>query len=258
MLLPAGMTRRWPRCRRAGKSDAGCDVLLHAIASFVVARHGPAVGRPATASRHWWRPAANLSDEPICTDEAKRSRLGTHRRPVLVHDRPIEAPWTTAWPWIVDGEPRLLRRARFAPAGAAARRPVIRAVGASQEHGRAGRRPPCLHISQHIGDLETPIAGRLRTRHRRLPTALYEAEPVVIAHDMHQSICPRTKGAERRKGGETGSGKSTSSDAKQTDSRNRLARFSSFFPPFPHCFPVQHHHAHLAACLAEHGADGAS
>ena len=43
-------------------------------------------------------------------------RLGQHRRPFLVHDRPIARHVDDSVVWIVDGQRQLLRRARgYAP-----------------------------------------------------------------------------------------------------------------------------------------------
>ena len=61
--------------------------------------------------------SGNLTDEPICTDEADAfQRLGHIADAFLVHDRPIARHVDDSVAWIVRGVPRLLRRARgYAP-----------------------------------------------------------------------------------------------------------------------------------------------
>ncbi len=173
--------------------------------------------------------SGNLSDEPICTDENDAvERLGHMVDGFLVHDRPIQRHADDSIAWVAAGAPRLLRRARgYAPLPVLLKDavPPILAVGPHLKNTvslSVGRQ---AFISQHIGDLETPealaafdnvIADFLR---------LYEVTPQAIAHDLHPDYAS-----------------------------TRWAREQDRFDvPL---IAVQHHHAHLAACLAENQVDG--
>ena len=115
-------------------------------------------------------------------------RLGQIADLFLVHDRPIERHVDDSVAWIVDGEPRLLRRARgYAPLPVllAQPAPTILAVGAHLKNTVALSVGRQVFISQHIGDLETAEALAAFERVIADFLRLYEAEPVAIAHDMH-------------------------------------------------------------------------
>jgi hydrogenase maturation protein HypF len=181
--------------------------------------------------------SGNLSDEPICTDQQEAlERLGHIADLFLIHDRPIARHVDDSVAWIVRGEGRLLRRARgYAPLPLTLRRdlrrelPTILAVGAHLKNNVALSVGRSVFISQHIGDLETPQALEAFERVIADFLALYEAEPVAIAHDLHPDYLS-TRWAEQGVG------------SREVGSRELVA--------------VQHHHAHLAACLAENGVDG--
>ena len=105
-----------------------------------------------------------------------------------MHDRPIERHVDDSVAWIVEGEPRLLRRARgYAPLPVllAQPAPTILAVGAHLKNTVALSVGRQVFISQHIGDLETAEAMAAFERVIADFLRLYEAEPVAIAHDMH-------------------------------------------------------------------------
>jgi hydrogenase maturation protein HypF len=173
--------------------------------------------------------SGNLTDEPICTDEHEAlQRLGDIADLFLVHDRPIVRHVDDSVAWIVQAKPRLLRRARgYAPLPVSLSHPVppILAVGGHLKNTVALSVGNQVFISQHIGDLETPEAMAAFERVIADFLRLYEASPVAIAHDLHPDYLS-TKWA-------TGTEQAI---------RNTIG--------------VQHHHAHLAACLAENGVAG--
>jgi len=178
------------------------------------------VGRPLVAT------SGNLSEEPICTDEGEAlARLGGIADLLLVHDRPIARHVDDSVAWLVAGETRLLRRARgFAPrpVRVEAELPPLLAVGGHLKSTVAlgvGRQ---VFVSQHLGDLETPEALGAFERVIGDFLRLYEVAPVAVAHDLHPDYAS-----------------------------TRWARESGL-----RCIAVQHHHAHLAACLAENGCAG--
>ena len=194
--------------------------------------------------------SGNLSDEPICTDEVEAmQRLNGIADVFLVHDRPITRHADDSVAWIVAGAPRLLRRARgYAPLPITLKHdiPTILAVGAHLKNTVALSVGRQVFISQHIGDLETPEAMTAFERVIADFLRLYEAQPVAIAHDLHPEYLS-TKWAKencRMQSAEHGSVTEEHDSIQNCKSQiaNRIA--------------VQHHHAHLAACLAENHADG--
>jgi len=187
--------------------------------------------------------SGNLSDEPICTDETEAmERLADIADAFLVHDRPIARHVDDSVAWIVAGAPRLLRRARgYAPLPVMLPRevPTILAVGAHLKNTvslSVGRQ---VFISQHIGDLETPEAMAAFERVIADFLRLYEATPVAIAHDLHPDYL------------------STQWARTVPSSRFKVqGKEYSTFNFQPSTIAVQHHHAHLAACLAENRVEG--
>jgi hydrogenase maturation protein HypF len=174
--------------------------------------------------------SGNLTDEPIATDEREALiRLGGIADYFLVHDRPIERHVDDSVGWQLAGGFALLRRARGVaplPVRLAREIPCVLAVGGHLKSAVALSVGPRVFLSQHIGDLETPEAIQAFERVIADFLRLYGATPVAIAHDLHPDYVS-TQWA-RRAAAERGL---------------RL-------------IPVQHHHAHLAAALAEHGAEG--
>ncbi|HEX3718471.1 MAG TPA: carbamoyltransferase HypF [Verrucomicrobiae bacterium] len=172
--------------------------------------------------------SGNLSDEPICTDEqAALARLRGIADLFLVHNRPIVRHVDDSVARILLGREQILRRARgYAPlpihvTGAL---PPILAVGAHLKNTVALAVETDVFISQHIGDLETPEAF---SAFRRVSTdlqTLYEVQPEAVACDSH----PEYLSTKRAK---------TMGLPVET---------------------VQHHYAHVLACMAENELDGAT
>jgi hydrogenase maturation protein HypF len=176
--------------------------------------------------------SGNVSDEPIAfADEDAAVRLRDIADAFLVHDRPIHVRADDSVVRSLDpslrASPLLLRRSRgYAPRSVGLRVPAARPILASGAELKntfcvaKGRR---AWVSHHIGDLknwETLESFRRGVEHFQ---RLFAVEPAVVAHDLHPDYLS-TKFALAREGVE------------------RVA--------------VQHHHAHLAACLAEHGEEG--
>jgi hydrogenase maturation protein HypF len=170
--------------------------------------------------------SGNLSDEPqIIDDTEARERLSTIAYCVLTHDRAIATRIDDSVVRMIAGTPRVLRRARgFAPGAI----PLPEGFDASPDLLAAGgelKNTFCLLkqgqaiLSQHIGDLED---ARTYDDYRRNIThygALFDHAPTAIAADMHPEYL-------------------SSKYAHETG--------------LP-VIEVQHHHAHVAACLAENG-----
>jgi len=153
----------------------------------------------------------------------------------LVHNRPIHVPCDDSVVQVVDGELRFLRRSRgYVPREVAVPAPPLvpnggRAAPAVLGAGGDLKNTFCLLqgrravLSQHLGDLETE-EGQANYRraldHLRRLTGI---RPTVVACDMHPGY--RSAALARSLGAET-------------------------------VVPVQHHHAHMSACMAENGLEG--
>ena len=175
--------------------------------------------------------SGNHSDEPICIDENEaQERLGGIADLFLVHNRPIVRHCDDSVVRVVLGRELVLRRARgYAPLPVRLRKsalPPILAVGAHLKNTIALSVGRQVFLSQHIGDLDTPEACAAFERVIADFLRLYEVEPLTIAHDLHPDYFS-TQWA-------------------------RQAADSSLVE----LVPVQHHHAHLASCLAENEVEG--
>ncbi|MGN6380643.1 MAG: carbamoyltransferase HypF, partial [Gaiellales bacterium] len=167
--------------------------------------------------------SGNRSDEPIAfADDEARERLGGIADAFLAHDRPIhrrceDSVLRTAFP---------IRRSRgFAPGAVAlpvaAAQPVV-AVGAELKSTFCVARGDQAFPSAHLGDLEGEAAYVAFRNDLALYLAMLDVRPQIVAHDLHPEYLS-----------------------------TKWALEADMAP-----LGVQHHHAHAAACLAEHGESG--
>jgi hydrogenase maturation protein HypF len=172
--------------------------------------------------------SANVTDEPIAyRDEDALERLGAIADLFLLHDRPIQTRTDDS---VVRAVPRrgMLRRSRgYVPAalalpGDGARTPLL-ACGAELKNTFCLARGSRAWVSHHIGDLQNYETLRSFTEGIEHFRRLFAVEPEIVAHDLHPEYL-------------------STKYAMECDGVELLA--------------VQHHHAHLAACLAEHGEPG--
>jgi len=181
--------------------------------------------------------SGNRSDEPICIDEDEaRQRLGDIADLFLIHNRPIARHCDDSIVRVVLGQELVLRRARgYAPLPVLLKHeiPPILAVGAHLKNAIALSVGRQVFVSQHIGDLDTPEACAAFERVIADFLRLYEVQPVAIAHDLHPDYFS-TQYAKSQTCPELG---------------RRIANRKSQIA-------VQHHHAHLASCLAENEVEG--
>jgi len=165
--------------------------------------------------------SGNLSDEPICTDEAEAlQRLQGIADLFLVHNRPVARHVDDSIARVMLGRELILRRARgYAPlpCSIAVQAPPVLAVGGHLKNTVALARAGQVFISQHIGDLETKEAFAAFLRVAEDLSRLYHTVPEQIAADMHPDYL--------------------STRYAQTLGKPALQ--------------VQHHYAHVAACMAE-------
>jgi hydrogenase maturation protein HypF len=172
--------------------------------------------------------SGNLAGEPIVTDDAEAlGRLAPLADGWLTHDRPIHVPCDDSVVRVCDGEQLTLRRSRgYAPVPVALPVPVrpALAVGGDLKNTFCladGRR---AWLSAHIGDMDDLATQDAFARAERQMESITAVRPELLAADLH----PRYRSgqwAERHAG------------------------------PRP-LVRVQHHHAHIAAAMAEHGLDG--
>jgi hydrogenase maturation protein HypF len=180
--------------------------------------------------------SGNVSDEPIAyRDEEAEERLGAIADAFLAHDRPIHMRTDDSVVRVVCAGARRrtlpLRRSRGYVPGSlelplAAPAPLL-ACGAELKSTFCLARGRRAWVGHHIGDLrnwETLSSFREGVAHFE---SVFELEPQLIAHDLHPDYLSSGYAHER----------------DERDERTRLVR-------------VQHHHAHLAAVLAEHGSAG--
>ncbi len=184
--------------------------------------------------RHMTRPlvltSGNRSDEPQTIDnrDAQR-RLGRIADYYLLHDRDIVNRLDDSVLRVADGRPRFLRRARgYAPQSillpdAFAGAGNILAMGGELKNTFCLLKNGRAVLSQHIGDLEDAVTYDDYRNSLALYRHLFDHRPDCIVVDKHPQYSSTRLGQEQ-------------------------ARAAGLL-----LVEVQHHHAHVAACLAEHG-----
>ena len=129
--------------------------------------------------------SANRTDEPICIDENEaRKRLNGIADEFLVHDRPIVRHVDDSVVRVILGRELMIRRARgYAPLPVHVKEelPNVLAVGAHLKNTLALGIGHEVFISQHIGDLETPLAFAAFREAAEDFELLYEVTPEIIA-----------------------------------------------------------------------------
>ncbi|MEU9701016.1 carbamoyltransferase HypF [Streptomyces sp. NPDC047981] len=174
--------------------------------------------------------SGNLSGEPIVTDDAEAlTRLAGLADAWLLHDRPIHVPCDDSVVRVCDGEQLTLRRSRgYAPLPVTL--PVE--VGPALAVGGDLKNTFCLGagrqawLSAHIGDMDDLATQLALTSAERQLESVTGVRPALLAADRHPAY--------------------------------RSARWAEDRSAGRPVVPVQHHHAHVASAMAEHGLDGAA
>ena len=173
--------------------------------------------------------SGNLSDEPIAyIDADARERLSGIADAFLIHNRAIHMRVDDSVARVVDGQPYLIRRSRgYAPDALQLPRPVppLLATGAELKNTFCLTRERYAFLSHHIGDMENLETYQSFESGILHFERLFRIKPQAIACDMHPNYLATIFAQERAK-----------------------------IENLP-LFQVQHHHAHLAACLADNGWD---
>jgi hydrogenase maturation protein HypF len=173
--------------------------------------------------------SGNVSDEPIVyREEEARERLGGIADAFLTHDRAIHVRTDDSVARSFRGRPMLLRRSRgYVPEPLAVTngfpRPVL-ACGAELKNTFCLAQGRHAFVSHHVGDLENAETLRSFTEGIAHFGRLFGIEPQVVAHDLHPEYL------------------STKYALELADADQRLDLVG-----------VQHHHAHIASCLADNG-----
>lgn len=220
-----------PRRRDAGVAgvvaprnpDLGVMLAYSPLHTLLFGLPGDVAGPPVLVMT-----SGNLGGEPICfTDDDALERLSQLADGWLMHDRAILVPCDDSVARIVDDMEVPIRRSRgYAPLPIAlpVAVPPTMAVGADLKNTMAVADGRYAWLSQHIGDMDdlaTLSAFDAAQRHLQDLTAVKPEVLVADAHPLYRSA----DWAHRHAGG-------------------RPVR------------TVQHHHAHIAAVMAEHGLDG--
>nr|WP_254185809.1 Sua5/YciO/YrdC/YwlC family protein [Nocardioides panacis] len=169
--------------------------------------------------------SGNLSGEPIVTDDAEaRERLGDLADAFLVHDRPIRVPCDDSVARVVAGAELPVRRSRgHAPLPVALPFEVdpVLATGADLKNTCALAAGRYAWLSQHVGDLDDLATQDALGRTERHLEELTGVRPGRLVTDAHPGYRSAAWARERAQGREVRT--------------------------------VQHHHAHVASVMGEHG-----
>ena len=166
--------------------------------------------------------SANYSEEPICiyNDEAF-ARLSNIADYFLIHDRDIYLRSDDSVAIYLAHKLRYLRRSRGIvpqPVFVKSRGPSVLAVGGELKNTVCLLKDDKAFISQHIGDLENVEAYNFFKMTIEHLQRIFDIKPELIVHDLHPQYF-------------------SNQWAKEQSGMNTIA--------------VQHHHAHMAACMAD-------
>ena len=172
--------------------------------------------------------SGNLGGEPIVSDDAEAlTRLAPLADAWLRHDRPIRVPCDDSVTRVVDGVELPIRRSRgYAPMPVALPRAVAPtlAVGADLKNTCAVADGRYAWLSQHVGDMDDLATLDAFDRTQQHLQTLTAVRPGRLVADRHPAY--------------------RSTTWARTHAETRPVRY------------VQHHHAHIASVLGEHGHDG--
>ncbi|MFC1899450.1 carbamoyltransferase HypF, partial [Chloroflexota bacterium] len=174
--------------------------------------------------------SGNLSEEPIARDNDEAlTRLKGIADYFLLHNRDIYSRYDDSVAMVVNDNPQMIRRARgYAPYPVflTKKSKQVLACGAELKNTFCLTKENHAFLSQHIGDMENEETLTHFENTVELYKKLFRIEPEVIACDMHPEYLA-----------------------------TKYARKLKLLTDLP-LIPVQHHHAHIASCLADNGIDG--
>ncbi|HKW26704.1 MAG TPA: carbamoyltransferase HypF [Terriglobales bacterium] len=171
--------------------------------------------------------SGNRSEEPIAIDNAEAvERLRDLADFFLVHNRDILLRCDDSVVHVSGGQVRQMRRSRGyvpVPVFLAEEVPPVLAVGGELKNAICLTQGRHAFLSQHVGDLENVQACYFFEEAITHLEKVLEIQPQAVAHDLHPDYFS-----------------------------TRWARRQKDLP----LVGVQHHHAHIASCMAENGLDG--
>ncbi|MDT0484402.1 carbamoyltransferase HypF [Streptomyces doebereineriae] len=172
--------------------------------------------------------SGNLSGEPIVTDDHEAlERLAHLADAWLTHDRPIHVPCDDSVVRVCDEEPLVIRRSRgYAPLPVSLPLPVrpALAVGGDLKNVFCLGADRQAWLSAHIGDMDDVGTQRVFERAVAQLESITGVRPEALVSDRHPGY--------------------------------RSAHWADRNAAHRPVVRVQHHHAHIAAAMAEHGLDG--
>jgi hydrogenase maturation protein HypF len=180
------------------------------------------VGRPIVMT------SGNLSDEPIAHgNEDALTRLGNIADLFLLHDRDIETPCDDSVARIIAHHPSVVRRSRgYVPrpimVSTAFDRPVLACGGLLKNTFCLGR-DETAYLGPHIGDLQNLETCQSFEASIARMERFTRIVPAVVAYDLHPEYL----------------------STRYALARKEIVKIG-----------VQHHHAHVASAMAEHGLAG--
>ncbi len=178
--------------------------------------------------------SGNVSDEPLIKDNDEAiDRLSGIADYILMHNRDIYNRCDDSVVQVIGGKEMVIRRARgYAPYPVTLDIEIgnVLAVGSELKSTFCLSRKNSAFLSQHLGDLKgfetleffKEAVGRYKS--------LFRIEPKIIVHDLHPDYL----------------------------STRFAMEYMEYFCLQPSAFslqPIQHHHAHIASCMAENGVD---
>jgi hydrogenase maturation protein HypF len=174
--------------------------------------------------------SGNLSEEPIATDnEDARQRLSTLADAFLMHNRDIYVRCDDSVARVFEKEIYPIRRSRgYAPFPVKLpwEVPPLLATGSELKNTFCITNKNYAFLSHHIGDMENYETLKSFEQGIEHFERLFRVKPEAIACDLHPNYLATRYALERAE-----------------------------YENLP-VFSIQHHHAHIAACMAEHGLDG--
>ncbi len=173
--------------------------------------------------------SGNVTDEPIAKDNDEAvQRLGHIADSFLLHDRDIYARYDDSVVRVIDGAVRTVRRARGLcpiPVRVRSGDQQVLALGAHLKNTFTVLKDGNAFTGPHIGDLDNPLTLTHHDEALQTYLRLFRAAPAVVAADLHPDYAS-----------------------------TRIAE--TWWAHGAREVRVQHHHAHIASVLAEHGLRG--
>ena len=220
--VPAATT-----CNVAPKLDRlGCMLPYTPLHLLLLNQTDPVLARePAPALLVMT--SGNRSGEPICTENTEAiAGLASLANALLHHDRPIHNRCDDSVLRVDRRGPAFLRRSRgYAPypIQLSFAVPPVLAVGGQLKNTFCLAEGRQAFLSQHIGDMDEAATCTTFEANVQQTSHFFRIQPKYIAHDFHPQYF-------------------TTRYAKQYTEQNGIP-----------CLAVQHHHAHIAACMADNG-----